>query len=124
MSKLTITVSGCTGSGKTTLKHALKKFLQTEGYNLTGIDDVVEFLKEGQLTDDERERIQNATQSVKENAEITLNEAHDGDEAKEILKQIRARGEQAKLDSMKKQMEEELHNADLLKKIKARIEGS
>ena len=75
MSELTITVTGCTGSGKTVLKKAIKKFLQQEGYTLAGVDDLVEFLKDGQKTDEDRDREQRATEAVKEIAEITLEEA-------------------------------------------------
>lgn len=92
MSDLTITVSGCTGSGKTTLTNALRKFLQQEGYNLTDVDDLVEFLKEGQKTDADRDREQRATETVKEIAEITLKEETVPDQrAQDILDQIRMR---------------------------------
>jgi len=99
MSDLTITVSGCTGSGKSALHDVLRKFLQQEGYTLTGVDDVVEFLKEGQKTEETRLREQRMVDTVKEHAKITLKEeTMPNQQATEILKQIRER--QASLDAV------------------------
>ena len=108
MSKITITISGDSGTGKTLIGNDLKKFLQREGYNLDGVDDVVEFLKEGQKTDTERETEQHALEGVKQHAEIEMHEAHEGDKAGQILENIRARKKAAPPEASAEELLEKL----------------